>query len=159
MVVAVVEEEMSSWLRTRIKSVYITRPFILMLKMGNLAAVSLFPLRRKALIFSFEGSGMSGKNGNSCFIKVPCGTVVSEVVENELWEEDYDDVEEFDESDTEGGQALDEQFDSQSGKRIELNRDGELVLIAKGGKAGLGNAVTSSGKYRNKSIVRIFWFW
>lgn len=130
---------------------------------------------------------MSGKNGNSLFIKVPCGTVISEVMEDEIWDDDFVDSDELigeeantievregedleassisteDEieknninSEEEEKEVLNSETiagDEDDGRRVELNYDGEMVMVAKGGNAGLGNLVTSSGKHRNKSIV------
>jgi len=83
------------------------------------------------------GSGMSGRNGDSVFIKVPCGTIVSEEDDLDLFEVDDDDV---------SGEEV-------MGRRIELNHDKEMVLVALGGKPGLGNKVTISGKNRNNQVT------
>lgn len=80
---------------------------------------------------------MSGRNGDSVFIKVPCGTIVSEEDDLDLFELDDDDV---------SGEEV-------MGRRIELNHDKEMVLVALGGKPGLGNKVTISGKNRNNQVT------
>lgn len=85
------------------------------------------------------GKGLTGRNGENIFIKVPLGTIVSEVEENELaW---------FNEESDESELML-------NSKKVELNSDREMVLVAQGGKPGLGNVALSTGKNRGKSLVR-----
>lgn len=72
--------------------------------------------------------------------------------------EDFDSDDEEDEG-QEGAERLSGQGDEvEKERRAELNRDREMVLVALGGRPGLGNLTLSSGKNarRNPLAVRPF---
>jgi GTP-binding protein len=103
------------------------------------------------------GSALTGRNGENFFVKVPIGTIVSEIDDDD---EEFDDLEEAEEDeeeddDEQGDDNNVEDNDDNNGRKkrkIELNFDKEIVLVAQGGKPGLGNLTLSSGKNKRKSL-------
>jgi GTPase involved in cell partitioning and DNA repair len=87
-------------------------------------------------------------------VKVPIGTIVSEI-DDEF--EEFDDLEGEEEENDDGegdGNNLENNDDNngRNKRKIELNFDKEIVLVAQGGKPGLGNLTLSSGKNKRKSL-------
>ncbi|CAM9588139.1 unnamed protein product, partial [Scytosiphon promiscuus] len=111
------------------------------------------------------GSGKKGRTGKDAYIRVPCGTLVSEVVQEEqdfafhAWALDdaMDGSEEFsfddDEDDGEhlGGDRGAEVADGKEVRYVaDLEKDGDKVLLASGGKPGLGNLHVASRRVGTK---------
>ena len=81
--------------------------------------------------------GMTGRRGDDHYIKVPCGTVVTEkVTDSEL-------LEGIDEEDIFGN--VPQAYDADP-PTVDLDEHGKCILVARGGKPGIGNKGLSGGK-------------
>ncbi|CAM9361381.1 unnamed protein product [Pylaiella littoralis] len=120
------------------------------------------------------GSGKKGRTGKDAYIRVPCGTLVSEVIQEEEnygfhpWalangiecgggkaagDEGEDGVEQRDDGDEEQYEYEDGGDGSEEEKLqyvADLAKDGDKVLLASGGKPGLGNLHVASRRVGTK---------
>ncbi|CAM9924648.1 unnamed protein product, partial [Hapterophycus canaliculatus] len=124
------------------------------------------------------GSGKKGRTGKDAYIRVPCGTLVSEVVQEEVdyafhpWALDdgiecgggqgmaegvsgVEGPEEFSfddgDDDADGEHAGGETAEEKEVRYVaDLEKDGEKVLLASGGKPGLGNLHVASRRVGTK---------
>eukprot|EP00752_Nemacystus_decipiens_P009378 g8381.t1 len=111
------------------------------------------------------GSGKKGRTGKDAYIRVPCGTLVSEVVQ----EEQYYGFHPWalangiecgggkamaDEAEGEEGDPWEFDDEEDEGEEVryvaDLEKDGDKVLLASGGKPGLGNLHVMSRKVGTK---------
>lgn len=76
------------------------------------------------------GDGMTGRNGENSFIKVPVGTLVSEILSEEVKQALME---------TQGYETTDYPI-------YELNKDGDILQVAEGGKPGTGNKTMKGSK-------------
>lgn len=89
--------------------------------------------------FYFIADGMTGRRGDDFYIKVPCGTIVTEKVSNsEL-------LGGINETDMFGNEP--QAYDADP-PTVDLDEHGKCILVARGGKPGIGNKGLSSGKAR-----------
>ena len=80
-------------------------------------------------------AGMTGRNGKDIYVRVPLGTVVTERVDDNLVE------------------LMEEQGYDYHKPTFEIEKNGSIVLVAEGGKPGLGNAVTAgTNTLRSRSL-------
>jgi GTPase involved in cell partitioning and DNA repair len=92
-----------------------------------------------------SGDGMTGKRGEDAYIKVPRGTIVSERLSNSQLLGEL-------EADVFGNDPEAYDIDPPS---IDLDEHGKCILVARGGKPGLGNKALSGGKGKLfRSVVR-----
>ena len=80
----------------------------------------------------------TGKDGESVYIKVPPGTVVSAMTQEKPDDSNHDDDDEDD--DIGEGVKLAAKKNVRYQKLYDLDKEGEQVLLAEGGKGGKGNA-------------------
>jgi GTP-binding protein len=119
-------------------------------------------------------SGLTGRRGSDVHVRVPVGTIVAEKLQfyrppvlhsrantdtnNDDWGDDEvqegDAVDEDDEEQEEEGEEEEEEGVVVEKRVIkELNTHGETVLVARGGEAGIGNAMMSgSSTQRSRSL-------
>lgn len=117
-----------------------------------------------------EGKGATGRNGDDQFVKVPIGTIVSEITHSNDEMDDIDGIKyenEIDEElllfDEENEENADMAYLDDEGprkakasqkKEICLEKEKDIVLVAAGGQPGLGNQVLAGAKHqRQKSLV------
>jgi GTPase involved in cell partitioning and DNA repair len=123
-----------------------------------------------------SSKGATGRNGKDVFVKVPVGTIVSDldksVGDDELYYEDDTedwamDEEETDRETEEENEEEDEEVSYEMSRKkkaqrlnrrirnqVSLDKDKEIVLVALGGAAGLGNQVLAGAKHqRQRSLV------
>ncbi len=101
------------------------------------------------------GDGLTGRRGEDCYIKVPCGTVVTEKLTNSellngmgVYGEDVDE----DETTNLFGKKP-EAYDIDP-PSVDLDDHGKCILVARGGKPGLGNKALAGGRGKHfRSIV------
>jgi len=80
-------------------------------------------------------AGMTGRNGKDILVRVPLGTVVTERVDDNLVE------------------LMEEQGYDYHKPTFEIEKNGSMVLVAEGGKPGLGNALTAgTSTLRSRSL-------
>lgn len=101
--------------------------------MEEVALLSLSSLT----ILRVLGDGMTGKRGDDVYIKVPRGTIVSEKLSNSQL------LGSLEETDVFGNDPEAYDVDPPS---IDLDEHGMCILVARGGKPGLGNKALSGGK-------------
>jgi GTP-binding protein len=104
---------------------------------------------------------MQGRTGKNMILRVPCGVVIKRVLDyNEVWDEDerrvirIDDDDEEDEEDVDDERVVidsDDFMDSPAdrGERqtvvlADLNEPGSNVLVARGGRGGIGSCLYAS---------------
>lgn len=94
-----------------------------------------------------------GKAGNDIILKVPCGTIISEVYSDEEYEflQDIQDDDDFDYVYGSSDQA--ENKDTLVLKPIHIERHNHKILVAQGGKPGLGNALCAGTATRRSVPV------
>jgi hypothetical protein len=84
-----------------------------------------------------SGDGMTGRRGEDIYVKVPCGTIVSErLSQSQL-------LGSLEETDLFGNEPDAHDIDPPS---VDLDEHGKCILVARGGKPGLGNKALSGGK-------------
>jgi GTPase involved in cell partitioning and DNA repair len=90
---------------------------------------------------------MTGRRGDDVYVKVPCGTLVSErLSQSQL-------LGSLDETDFFGNEPDAHDIDPPS---VDLDEHGKCILVARGGKPGLGNKALSGGKGKLfRSAVRL----
>jgi GTPase involved in cell partitioning and DNA repair len=90
---------------------------------------------------------MTGRRGEDVYVKVPCGTLVSErLSQSQL-------LGSLDETDFFGNEPDAHDIDPPS---VDLDEHGKCILVARGGKPGLGNKALSGGKGKLfRSAVRL----
>eukprot|EP00981_Chlorochromonas_danica_P015828 scaffold14707_cov176-Ochromonas_danica.AAC.1 len=125
------------------------------------------------------GNGSSkkstGKQGQPCIVRVPIGTIVTDISEGTIdeGEEDYDEEDDDhldaliaeedddeleavgDEDETEGIDEEDELHHEESfpsSKVVHLSKAGDIVLVAAGGKGGLGNGAVAGSTKKKMSL-------
>jgi len=123
--------------------------------------------------------GLTGRRGKDIYIKVPCGTLVRESSDEEednysLFEDDFDEFDEEDEDedvknedeDEDEDEVEDEDEDEDEDKNmqgegrntddaIDLDEHEDVLLVAEGGKPGIGNGVMAgTAARRTKSMPR-----
>lgn len=82
--------------------------------------------------------GLTGRNGQDLFIQVPVGTIVSECVDEFAWDQETYDSD-----------------DAPKRVKFEMNKDKEMIMVAKGGDRGIGNsAYRGTGTQRMRSIPK-----
>lgn len=94
--------------------------------------------------------GMTGRRGDDVYIKVPCGTIVSEKLSDSQL------LGGFDEKDMFGNQP--EAYDADP-PTIDLDEHGKCILVASGGKPGIGNKGLSGGKaklFRSMTVQKSY---
>lgn len=122
-----------------------------------------------------SSQGATGRNGKDMFVRVPVGTIVSDldksVSADDLYLEDdaEDDWEGETEKQSDGmeDEVIGEAYDEVSARRkraellrrrirnsVSLDKDKDIALVALGGAAGLGNQVLAGAKHqRQRSLV------
>jgi GTP-binding protein len=80
-------------------------------------------------------SGMTGRNGKDIFVRVPLGTVVTERIDDNLFE------------------LMEEEGYDYHKPTFEIEKNGSMVLVADGGKPGQGNAsAAGTSTLRSRSL-------
>ena len=97
-----------------------------------------------------------GKKGNDVILRVPCGTVISEVYSDEEYEflremQNDADLDYIDK--VYGNIDPTENNDILGLKPIDIERHNQMVLVAEGGKPGLGNALYAGTASRRALAV------
>jgi hypothetical protein len=94
---------------------------------------------------------MTGKRGEDVYIKVPRGTIVSEKLSNTQL------LGSLEETDVFGNDPEAYDIDPPS---VDLDEHGKCILVARGGKPGLGNKALSGGKGKLfRSVVSNDYTW
>ena len=97
-----------------------------------------------------------GKKGNDVILRVPCGTVISEVYSDEEYEflrEMQDDTDLDFADEVYVSNDLAENKDVLGLKPVDIERHNQMVLVAEGGKPGLGNALYAGTASRRALTV------
>lgn len=90
---------------------------------------------------------MTGKRGDDVYVSVPCGTIVSEKLSSSQL------LGSIEQTDLFGNDPEAYDVDPPS---VDLDEHGKCILVARGGKPGLGNKALSGGKGKLfRSVVRI----
>lgn len=98
--------------------------------------------------------GLTGKSGDSVFIKVPLGSIVRDVT----WDDRGMgmDMDSDMEDDGDGhGDGDGEYGDVTTKKTVHLDKDKDMVLVARGGRGGQGNMSIAGSKNRLMSLVSL----
>ena len=86
-----------------------------------------------------SGKNLTGRTGDDVYVRVPRGTIVTEVFTEEMLD-------------------FMEEDGLESTRTYEIDKDQEMILVAEGGKAGIGNAVmagTSTRRARSMPATNI----
>lgn len=132
--------------------------------------------------YFFVGKQSIGRNGEHLYVRVPLGTIVSEYHhehsssssssaesyaefdafirgqvdfnfdDDENLFDDDNDLKSSSSSSSKSAKSSDPSSSSKK-KEIHLDRDKEIVLVAEGGQAGIGNAALAGSKHRQRSLV------